>query len=219
MRSCQADGSVLRMSGDDELALFDLPSAAVESRESSSRTPGRGRARETYARRVVADVTVIRESVLREAALRVLDEGVAIDLGPAEGDVADDPDPRAEIEESAVAALTWVLEPTADLWCLLEADAFLLTNVEISVDETSSAACQVSWTVTVKLRDVAALRAAALAACPAGDAGRQQEIERSLAAAWNLAADPYAPLRDVPGIAWTGRGVDVEQVYARQRRA
>jgi hypothetical protein len=66
---------------------------------------------------------------------------------------------------------------------------------------------------------VGALRAAALAAPAAGDGPAPVEVQNSLEAAWNRAADPYTPLRGVPGITWIGREVTVEQVLARAGRS
>jgi hypothetical protein len=44
---------------------------------------GRGRARETYARTVIADVRVRRLAVLRAAALRSFDESPMVVVGEA----------------------------------------------------------------------------------------------------------------------------------------
>jgi hypothetical protein len=200
-----------------ELALFDLLPATVPEPRRSPRTAA-GRARETYLRRVVAEVTIVQSEVLRDEALRSLDTGRVIVLGSADGTPADD-DPREEISESSAVALDWLLDPTAGLAGLLEAEAFRLVDLHMSVAETSPVECSVQWTVTVKLQDVGELRAAALAALPAGDAPAAVEVQNSLAAAWNHAVDPYAPLRRIPGITWTGREVTVEQVLTRAGRS
>ena len=50
-----------------------------------------------------------------------------------------------------------------------------------------------------------------------GADGLLAEVKESLAVAWARAADPYAPLRGVPGVTWTPAAVSVEQVYARAR--
>jgi hypothetical protein len=169
---------------------------------------------------VTAEVTIAQPAVLREEALRVLDAGTIVILGPADdGDVPAGRDPRQEVAESSAAALQWVVEPTAGLAELLEAGAFWITDLDLSVEEMSPVECRVRWTVTVKLRDVGALRAAALAASPAGAVLAPVEVRHSVEAAWNRAANPYAPLREVPGISWTGRAVTVEQVLARAGRS
>jgi hypothetical protein len=200
-----------------EQALFDLLSAAVPEPRRSPRTAA-GRARETYLRRVVAEVSIVQPEVLRDEALRALDTGIVIVLGSAD-DEPDDDDPREEISESSAVALDWLLDPTVGLAGLLEAEAFRLMDLQMSVAETAPVECSVQWTVTVKLQDVGALRAAALAVLPAGDVPAAVEVQNSLAAAWNRAVDPYAPLRGIPGITWTGREVTVEQVLARAGRS
>jgi hypothetical protein len=161
---------------------------------------------------------ISQPAVLRDEALRVLDAGIEVFLGPADDDLPAGRDPRERVNESSVAALEWVMEPTAGLARLLEADAFRIVDLDMSVEQMSPVECSVRWTVTVKLRDLGTLREAALAACPGGDALARIAVQNSLEAAWNRAADPYAPLRVVPGITWTGRGVTVEQVLARAGR-
>ena len=69
----------------------------------------------------------------------------------------------------------------------------------------------VTWTVTVKLTDVDELRRLATEAHP--DAAGL--IADSLAVAWQRAADPFAPLRSIPGTAWRPGQVDVEHLPAR----
>lgn len=71
--------------------------------------------------------------------------------------------------------------------------------------------CKVTWTVTVKLTHVDRLRRLAIQAHP-DEAGL---IADSLAAAWQRAADLFAPLRSIPGIAWQPVKVDVEHLPAR----
>lgn len=69
----------------------------------------------------------------------------------------------------------------------------------------------VTWTVTVKLTDVDELRRLAAGAHP--DAAGL--IADSLAVAWQRAADPFAPLASIPGIAWRPGQVDVEHLPTR----
>jgi hypothetical protein len=111
-----------------------------------------------------------------------------------------------------------LLDPTQDLWALLEAGAMDLVAVDIDVDLDAPTRCRARWTVTVKLRDVAAFRRVALASCPTAPAADREEINHSLAAAWQHAADPYAPLRHIPGITFTPVEVSVEHLHARPRR-
>jgi hypothetical protein len=154
---------------------------------------GRGRARETYARIVIAECP-----------------------GPPEDDLLD---PRDEVATSSAAALEWCLEPTTGLWPLLEAGAVRVDALELAVDEVAAARVRAHWTVTVRIRDVRAVRELALAACPVTDVDARTEIDRSFAAAWNRAADPYAPMTGIPGVVWTPVEVTVEQVLARSRGA
>jgi len=198
----------------DELALFDLPTPQPQSAATDART-GQGRARETHARTVTADVTVQRIPVLREAALRAYDDSPAIPIGDADDDR---PDTREQIATDSSAALSWLLDPTQNLWPLLEADAIHLLAVDIDIDQTTPTPCRARWTVTVKLRDVAAFRQVALATCPTDNVTAREEINRSLAAAWQHAADPYAPLRHIPGITFTPIEVTVEHLHARSGR-
>jgi hypothetical protein len=100
---------------------------------------------------------------------------------------------------------------------LLEADAVQIVALEISVEETTAAQIRASWTVSVQLRDVPAVRELASAACPATEPEARAEIEESFAAAWHWAAEPYGPLRGVPGVGWTPVEVTVEQIPARSR--
>jgi len=67
---------------------------------------------------------------------------------------------------------------------------------------------KVTWTVTVKLTDVDALRRLAADAHPE-ETGL---IANSLAIAWQCAADPFAPLRSIPGSAWRPGQVDVHHL-------
>jgi len=199
----------------DEPALFDLPTAQPRPVPVDTRT-GRGRTRETYARTVTADITVQRIPVLREAALRAYDDSPAIPFGDADDD--DGLDTREQIATDSGAALSWLLDPTQDLWALLEADAMDLVAVDIDIDLDAPTRCRARWTVAVKLRDVAAFRRVALASCPTAPAADREEIDHSLAAAWQHAADPFGPLRHIPGITFTPVEVSVEHLHARPRR-
>lgn len=68
----------------------------------------------------------------------------------------------------------------------------------------------VTWTTICKLTNVQLLRRIATRAHPA-DADL---IAGSLAIAWQRAADPFAPLRSIPGISWRPGPVEVEHVPA-----
>jgi hypothetical protein len=73
----------------------------------------------------------------------------------------------------------------------------------------------VSWTVTVKISDVETVRELARAACPDTEQHARAEIDAGFAAAWHWAADPCAPVADIPGIAWTCVEVAVELARTR----
>lgn len=193
------------------MALFDLP--APEPRPAATGSD-RGRARARYARTVTVDVTVQRVPVLLDAALRAFDASPAVDLG--EADVDDEvPDSRAQIGQDPAAALSWLLDPLDGMWPLLEAGSVLVLGAEIDVDERSATRYRLRWTVTVQLRDVAAFRRIALDACPAEGTAARAEIETSLAAAWQQAAPPFAPLARIPGITWSPLEAVVAHVPAR----
>lgn len=182
-------------------------------------TPARassGRSRETYARTVVADVSVQDGGALRAEARRLLDESVVVisEASDAQGDA---PDPQEEIDTSAAAALGWCLEPTLGLWPLIEADAVRLIAIDVNLDEKTAGQIRTRWTVTIKIQDAVTARELALAACPSADIKARAEIERSFAAAWHWAAEPYAPLAQIPGVIYHPAGVNVEQIFARAR--
>lgn len=198
---------------DDEPGLFDLP--APEKPEPPART-GRGRARETFARRVVVDVRVLDAGALRAQALRIVSGGIVI----GEYDADDDEEllsPEEEIAAGVAPAVQWCVEPTAGMWPLQESGAVRIDMIDLAADERGPAQVQVSWTVTVKIRDVAAARELALAACPVGDHAARAEIDRSFAAAWHWAAPPTAPMAGISGVTWTCVEVTVDQVFARSR--
>lgn len=85
----------------DQAGLFDMPDPVPPRPPTRS---GRGRARETFARTVVADVSVHDAGALRAEASRALDHSVVI--GEA-ADAEDDDllDPREEISTSPAAAV------------------------------------------------------------------------------------------------------------------
>jgi hypothetical protein len=107
------------------------------------------------------------------------------------------------------ASRRWLLDPTAGLRPLIEADAVRLPTAGIDLQPSTPTGCRARWTVTVKLSDVAAFRQIAVDACPPDNAARA-EIATSLATARHWAAEPLAPLRHIPGITWTPVEVVVE---------
>lgn len=107
-----------------------------------------------------------------------------------------------------VAALDCLLDPESAMLPL--ADALDLVAVDVDLSDRGDDWCALEWTVTATVRDAQALRDRALAACPDKDRGRRAAIRRSVGDAWQWAADPYAPLRAVPGIDWTPVAVTVK---------
>ncbi len=114
----------------DQPGLFDLIVPEVPAPARS----GRGRARETYARTVVADVTIQNRQALRAAALGVLDGGIVL-IGESSDEPDDLLDPRKEIATSDAAAVHWCLEPTTGMELLLESGAVRILSIDMGCDE------------------------------------------------------------------------------------
>jgi hypothetical protein len=192
----------------NQLGLFDEP---ARERPGTADRLLRGRNRQTWARTATAEVTVIDARALREA----VENTVTIELR-SDPD-AEDPEPGssdmapASNALDALDALGWVIWPTDGMEPLLEAGAFRVDSVSSEVVAETVDRGTVTWTVTVKLTDVDALRRLAAEAHPEA-AGL---IAESLAVAWQHAADPFEPMRSIPGIAWRPGRVDVEHMPAR----
>jgi hypothetical protein len=189
---------------EDEPVLFDLPG---HDRPPPSDRPSPGKRREAWACMVTAEVTILDADALRDAAERAEQSAVAVGLSadPTVGDLdGDSPSDPFDI-------LAWLVWPTDGLEELLEAGAFRILELSSEVAPESDDACVLSWTVTVKLTDVAALRRIAIRAHP----DKAGEIRGSLAVAWQHAADPFAPLREIPGITWQPAQVSVHHVPRR----
>ncbi len=196
----------------NEPGLFDLPTL---ERAGTASTAVRGRNRQTWVRTAAAEVTVIDAGALHEAAAYAAGNAVTIGLrahpdgegtAPGSSDVA----PFG----NAFDALGWLLWPTAGMEGPLEAGAFRVLSEDGQAVAESVDRGAVTWTVTVKLTDVDELRRLAAEAHP-DVAGL---IADSLAVAWQCAADPFAPLHPIPGIAWRPGPVDVEHLAARTLR-
>lgn len=193
-----------------EPGLFELPDPAPQAPPQSSR---RGSNRETWVRTATAEVTIIDAAAVDEAAARA--EASAVTIGSITDSVVEDPsrqDAGAEPAARALEQLAWLIWPTDGLEALIEAGAFRIVSVacEVVVDDSAGRGTA-TWTVAVKLTDVDRLRRLATQAHP-DDAAL---IADSLAVAWQRAADPFAPLRSIPGIAWRPVKVDVEHLPAR----
>lgn len=196
----------------DVPGLFDLPDREPPvPRERLQR----GRNREIWVRTVTAEVTINDAEALDAAAARARENAVTIALG-ADLDVEDTQHlgPDVEPADDAFDALGWLIWPTAGLEEALEAGAFRILSMDSEVAAESVDRGTVTWTVTVKLTDVDELRRLATRTDPE-EAGL---IADSLAVAWQCAADPFAPIRSVPGIAWRPGRVDVEHLRAMAPR-
>lgn len=198
-----------------QAGLFDLPDP--ESAPATERTRG-GRNRETWTRTATADVTIVDGQALREAAALAAESSVSIGLEhdphqakpPSVGDSeigGTGPPPGT----SAFDSLTRLIWPTDGMEGPLEVGAFRVLSANIEVSSTSAERFRLTWTVTVKLTDVAAMRRLATKAHPAGAA----LIAHDLAVAWQYAADPFAPVRSIPGMAWRPGPVEVQHLPRR----
>lgn len=191
-----------------EPGLFELPDPEPQA---PPQRPQRGRNRETWARTAAAEVSIIDAVAVAEAAARA--EANAVTIGSSADWVVEDPslqDAGAEPAARALDQLAWLIWPTDGLEALMEG-AFRILSVECEVVGKSADRGMATWTVTVKLTDVDRLRRLAAQAHP----DEAALIADSLGVAWQRAADPFAPLRSIPGIAWRPVKVDVEHLPAR----
>lgn len=193
----------------NEPGLFDLPT--LERPGTASRAV-RGRNRQTWVRTAAAEVTIMDAGALREAAAQAAENAVTIGL-PADPDDEDTAPGSSDVVPAgnAFEALGWLLWPTAGMQGPLEAGALRVLSEDGEVVAESVDRGTATWTVAVKLTDVDELRRLAAEAHP--DAAGL--IADSLAVAWQFAADPFAPLHSIPGIAWRPGPVDVEHLPAR----
>lgn len=201
----------------DQIGLFDAPQP-----EPPPPPPARGRTRETFVRSVTVEVTVVDGEALRTGARDALDNTVVIEVPYADGgepDVEheeDPPDPVEGIDADPATALEWRLEPFAGLATVLETGAVHLEDLTLEVTEQGPDQYRARWSVRLKLRDAPLLRELAREMC-ADDEASRAAVDRSVAAAWERVADPFAPLAAVPGVRWAAGEVTVEQVFARAR--
>ncbi len=190
--------------------LFDMPDREPPA---TPERPQRGRNRETWARTVTVEVGIIDAEALRKAALRVKESALTIGL-PADPDVQDpvaDPDPEAAAD--AFDELAWLIWPTDGLEGPLAAGAFRILSVDSKAAAETENRGILTWTVVVKLTNVHELRRLAAQAHPE-EAGL---IADSLSVAWQRAADPFAPVRSIPGTAWRPGQVEVHHLPRRAR--
>jgi hypothetical protein len=140
----------------------------------------------------------VDSATVRDGARRRLSDGIAIDLGPAD----DDPellDPYEEITTSDAAAIRWWIEPTTGIWPQL-AEALRLDAVDLDTTDESPQRVRARWSVTVTITDIHLLRRHTPSPDRPGD---------TFPELWNRAADPFAPLTDLPGATWVPISVEV----------
>jgi len=193
----------------NEPGLFDMPDREL----ASPGRPERGRNRETWVRTVTAEVAVIDAEALREAALRVEENALTIGLGA--GLNVQETVAEADVEAAGdmfekLAGLIW---PTDGMEGPLAAGAFKILSVNSAAVAESDDRGIFRWTVVVKLTDVHELRRLAAQAHPE----EAELIAGSVAVAWQRAADPFTPVRSIPGIAWRPGQVEVHHVRRRAR--
>lgn len=185
-----------------EPGLFELPDPVPSHRSQ------RGRNRQTWAMTVTADVTVTDAAAVDEAIAQAQADGLMI--GYHDDDLPDEDPPGTESGE--INQLGWLIWPEGQD-ALQEAGAFRIVRLDVAVADEAADRCRITWTITVKLTEVERLRQLAIAAHP-DDAGL---IADNLDVAWQRAADPYAPLGPIPGIAWEPVDVTVAHLPARNR--
>ncbi|MBC7305400.1 MAG: hypothetical protein H5T80_00455 [Dietzia sp.] len=199
----------------DEPGLFDLPESAPEpTPQPSPAQPRPGRNRETWACTVSAEVAIVDAAAVTAALAQYREDTVVVDA--FSGAVIEDPASEEAGPDPTLPPLpqlAWLIWPTRGLEELLEEGAFRVFDVESAVTSQAADRGTATWTVTVKLTDVQVLRRLATRAHPAD----VDLIADSLAAAWLRAADPFAPLRSIPGIEWRPVSVDIVHVPARKR--
>ncbi|MCT1516839.1 hypothetical protein [Dietzia cercidiphylli] len=198
-----------------EPGLFDLPEPAPEpTPQPSPARPRPGRNRETWSCTVSAEVAIVDAAAVTAALAQYREDTVVVDA--FSGAVIEDPASEEAGPDPTLPPLpqlNWLIWPTGGLEELLEEGAFRVFDVESAVTSEAADRGTATWTVTVKLTDVQVLRRLATRAHPAD----VDLIADSLAAAWLCAADPFAPLRSIPGIEWRPVSVDIEHVPARKR--
>lgn len=164
-------------------------------------------------RTVTAEVTIIDVAAVEHAVKVAERNAVSIDLGrvPDEEDIGTAYEEAPGTSVDLVAGSIWATDGQHDL---IETGAFRITEITSEVVDDSGTSGALSWSTTVTLTHVERLRELATRAHPADGA----PIEDDLKVAWNHAADPYAPIRSMPGIEWQPLTVDVEHLPARPGR-
>lgn len=192
--------------GSDDPGLFDM---VVDAAATAAMRPSRGRRRETWVCTVSADATIVDSAALDAAMAQAEADGFLVGILQDDGDEA--AEDRGDGTVAGFDRVGWLLWPTDGLDSVLEADAFDVREVTTETAAVSDVEGTVTWSITVRLRDVSALRQFAVAAHPE----ESPAITESLVAAWQCAIDPFAPIRAVPGITWQPGAVEILHVPAR----
>ncbi len=168
-----------------------------------------------WALTATAEVTITDAAALRHAAAR-LNDGFVVTIAGVDLDVAhSEPDaPDAVPVDDAFDALARLIWPNEGLQEALDAGAMRILSMDSEAAADSVDHAMATWRVTVKLTDIDELRRLAARAHP----DKSVEISDSLPVAWQAAADPFAPLRSIPGISWKPGQVVVEHIPARAPR-
>jgi hypothetical protein len=195
----------------DQPGLFEVPDPEPQV---PPERPQRGRNREVWALTATAEVAITDAPAVRQAATR--HEGFMIAIPVADLGVEDgEPDATDVVPvEDVFDALAWLIWPTDGLERALDTGAVRILSVQSEAAADSVDHGTATWRVTVKLTDVDELRRLAARASP----DEAAEISDSMAVAWQRAADPFAPLRSIPGITWKPGRVVVEHLPARAAR-
>lgn len=195
----------------DEPGLFEM---VVDAAATSKTRPSPGRMRETWVCTVSADAIIVDSAALDAAMAQAEADGFLVEIlqDGNHGDEASDD--RSDGTVAGFDRVGWLLWPTDGLDSVLEAGALDVREVTTEVAPESDVEGTVRWSITVRLRDVSALRRIAVAAYPQ----ESPAITESLVAAWQCAIDSFAPIRSVPGITWQPGAVEILHVPARAGR-
>ena len=196
----------------DQAGLFDIPDPRRQAGPTRSQ---RGRKGEVWLLTATADIVITDASaVLRAAASE--NEGAVIGTLSPDASIPDD-SPKTPDEMQATDpfdALAWLIWPTEGLERALEVGALRILSMDSEAAAVTGDRGRATWRVTAKLTEVGRMRELAVQAHP----DQEAEIFESLAVAWERAADPFAPLRSIDGIAWEPGPVVVEHLPARSAR-
>lgn len=195
----------------DQPGLFQLPDHEPQV---LPQPPQRGKNRQVWELTATAEITITDPAALQAAARS--NEGFVITVPAADPGVEETEPEEADAApgDDVFDALAWLIWPSNGQEEAVDAGALRILSVESEAKGDSIDHGTATWSVTVKLTDVEALRRLAVRASP----DQAAEISASLPVAWPRASDPFAPLRSVPGITWKPGRVVVEHLPAKAGR-